>query len=134
MRLSAQVRIAMYLSGLLPGPAGIADDLADGGSPGGAVAGGDLDGQSGEPSGKADGGGAGEGRTPRAVGEAAGFPAGDGLLWRCGELAVEGVGDQSAQPVGDIDVAFGAQAPEAIAQGGVDAHLEDCITLHVMTS
>ena len=67
-------------------------------------------------------------------GEAAGFPAGDGLLWRCGELLVEGVGDQPAQPVGDIDVAFGAPAPEAVAQGGIDAHLEDLITFHVMTS
>ena len=133
----------MCLSGLLPGPAASADenvsgvapdDLADGGGPGGAVAGGDLDGQAGEPGGEAVGGGAGEGRAPGAVGEAAGLPAGDGLLRRCGELLVEGVGDQPAQPVGDIDVAFGAQAPEAVAQGGVDAHLEDCITFHVMTS
>ena len=49
------------------------------------------------------------------------------------ELAVEGLGDEGAEPGGDVDAAFGAEAGEALAQGGLDADLEHLVTRHVMT-
>ena len=75
-----------------------------------------------------------EERTQGAIGELGGFPAGerDGGLGG-GELAVEGFGEDAADPGRDVDVAFGTEPCEALTQLGFDAALDILVSLHYMT-
>ena len=61
------------------------------------------------------------------------IPTGDGVGFRGRELAVEGFGDDAAQPGRDVDEAFVAQAIEAGAQLRFDTALDVLVTLHYMT-
>ena len=57
-----------------------------------------------------------------------------GVSLRAGrELTIEDVLDEAAQPSADIDIALLAQPGDAIVQPGIDADLENFITLHDMT-
>ena len=64
-----------------------------------------------------------------------GPPAGQGgIRLRAGrELTIEGVLDEAAQPSADIDIALLAQPCDAFAHPGIDADLENFITLHDIT-
>ena len=59
------------------------------------------------------------------------MPAGKGIGGR--ELAVEGFGDDAAQPGRDVDIALFTQPRQPLPQFGIDAALDVFITLHYMT-